>query len=238
MAISLRRPAAGAGARLLACHHAFPGGARGPGDRRRLQHGLSRGAASLRRAPEFAGLPFVGMEPAVKPAAEATRSGVVGVLATPATFQGELYASVVERFAQGVTVLQQVCPGLVQQIEAGRVDTPRNRGHAARLAPADAGSGHRRAGAGLHALPVRHPAPRAHLRPRRAGDRPGPGRGAPGGARVRTGAALRANAARPAIWTYFTSGPPPTFEAALAQLGIERGPVTPVNWRNLEILPM
>ena len=73
----------------------------------------------LRAAPEFEGVPFIGMEPAVKPAAETTRTGVVGVLATPATFQGELYASVVERFAQGVTVLQQVCPGLVQAIEAG-----------------------------------------------------------------------------------------------------------------------
>lgn len=69
----------------------------------------------------YAGVPFVGMEPAVKPAAEQTRSRVVGVLATPATFQGELYASVVERFAQGVTVLQDTCPGLVQEIEAGRL---------------------------------------------------------------------------------------------------------------------
>jgi len=64
---------------------------------------------------------FVGMEPAVKPAAEQTRSGKVGVLATPATFQGELYASVLERFARGVTVLQNVCPGLVQQIEKGEL---------------------------------------------------------------------------------------------------------------------
>lgn len=64
---------------------------------------------------------FVGMAPAVKPAAEQTRSGVMGVLATPATFQGALYASVVERFAQGVTVLQDTCPGLVKEIEAGRV---------------------------------------------------------------------------------------------------------------------
>jgi len=72
----------------------------------------------------FPGTPFVGMEPAVKPAAEQTRTGVVGVLATPATFQGELFNSVVERFANGVTVLPQVCPGLVQQIEAGRLDTP------------------------------------------------------------------------------------------------------------------
>jgi glutamate racemase len=67
---------------------------------------------------------FVGMEPAVKPAAETTHSGVVGVLATPATFQGALYASVIERFAQGVKVLQNTCPGLVTQIEAGALDGP------------------------------------------------------------------------------------------------------------------
>jgi len=73
-------------------------------------------------------LPFVGMEPPVKPAAEQTQSRVVGVLATPATFQGALYASVLERFAQGVTVLQHTCPGLVGQIEAGELDSPRTRG--------------------------------------------------------------------------------------------------------------
>lgn len=72
-------------------------------------------------------LPFVGMEPAVKPAAEHTQTGVVGVLATPATFQGALYASVVERFASGVTVLQDTCPGLVMEIEAGHLDTPEVR---------------------------------------------------------------------------------------------------------------
>ncbi len=60
---------------------------------------------------QFPQVPFVGMEPAVKPAAEHTRTGVVGVLATPATFQGALYASVLERFAQGVTVMQDTCPG-------------------------------------------------------------------------------------------------------------------------------
>jgi len=69
----------------------------------------------------FPDTPFVGMEPAVKPAVEQTRSGVVGVLATPATFQGVLYASVVERFAQGVTILQDSCPGLVSQIEKGEL---------------------------------------------------------------------------------------------------------------------
>ncbi len=75
----------------------------------------------------FPQVPFVGMEPAVKPAAETSRSGVVGVLATPATFQGALYASVIERFAQGVTVLQHTCPGLVAQIEHGDLDTPQTR---------------------------------------------------------------------------------------------------------------
>ncbi|MBX2979722.1 MAG: glutamate racemase [Flavobacteriales bacterium] len=69
-------------------------------------------------------VPFVGMEPAVKPAAEHTRSGVVGVIATTATFQTEVYASVVERFAHDVRVLHQPCPGLVTAIEAGELDTP------------------------------------------------------------------------------------------------------------------
>lgn len=77
---------------------------------------------SLRQT--FPEVPFVGMEPAIKPAAEQTLSGVVGVLATPATFQGELYASVVERFAGGVTVLQDTCDGLVAQIESGQIDRP------------------------------------------------------------------------------------------------------------------
>ena len=63
--------------------------------------------------PDF---PVVGMEPAVKPAAEQTSSGKVGVLATTSTFAGALYASVVERFAHDVEVFQDTCPGLVAQI--------------------------------------------------------------------------------------------------------------------------
>jgi len=68
---------------------------------------------------DFPDTRFVGMEPAVKPAATQSISGVVGVLATPATFQGKLYASVIERFASNVEVLTSDCPGLVQCIEAG-----------------------------------------------------------------------------------------------------------------------
>ncbi len=77
-------------------------------------------AAALHALREaFPATPFVGMEPAVKPAAETTRTGVVGVLATPATFQGALYASVVERFARGTRLLEHTCDGLVQCIESG-----------------------------------------------------------------------------------------------------------------------
>lgn len=76
---------------------------------------------------QFPEVSFVGMEPAVKPAAEHTKTGKVGVLATPATFQGALYASVVERFANGVEVLQDTCPGLVQQIEQGNLDGEETR---------------------------------------------------------------------------------------------------------------
>jgi len=71
---------------------------------------------------KFPNVQFVGMEPAVKPAAETTQTGKVGVLATPATFQGALYASVVERFANGVELFQNTCNGLVQQIEHGNLN--------------------------------------------------------------------------------------------------------------------
>jgi glutamate racemase len=72
----------------------------------------------------FPELPFIGMEPAVKPASERTSSGVVGVLATPATFQGELFTSVVDRYADGIQVLQSTLPGLVEHIESGDLDSP------------------------------------------------------------------------------------------------------------------
>src|SRR5438552_3790235 len=72
----------------------------------------------------FAQVPIVGMEPALKPAAAATRSGVVGVLATGATLGGERFAGLAARFADGVELLTQACPGLVEQVEAGDLDGP------------------------------------------------------------------------------------------------------------------
>jgi glutamate racemase len=84
-------------------------------------------AALVLLRKQFPGVHFVGMEPAIKPAAEQTKTGLVGVLATPATFQGALYASVVERFAGTVTLIQNTCPGLVQEIESGNLNGANTR---------------------------------------------------------------------------------------------------------------
>lgn len=62
---------------------------------------------------------FVGMEPAVKPAVERTRAGRIAVLATDATFQGELFRSLVGRFADDVEIVERACPGLALAIEHG-----------------------------------------------------------------------------------------------------------------------
>ena len=69
-------------------------------------------------------VPFVRVVPAVKPAAEKTRTGRVAVLATPAMFQGEMFEDLVRDFAANVEVVRQVCPGLVELVEAGKTEGP------------------------------------------------------------------------------------------------------------------
>lgn len=80
------------------------------------------GVAELRQ--RYPGWPIVGMEPAVKPAAAATRSGVLGVLATTGTLQSAKFAALLDRFAGDVEVVTQPCPGLVELIETGELDSP------------------------------------------------------------------------------------------------------------------
>lgn len=70
-------------------------------------------------------VPVVGMEPGVKPAVAATRSGRVAVLATSGTLRGERFARLVERFAGGVEVRTVACPGMVELVEAGELAGPR-----------------------------------------------------------------------------------------------------------------
>lgn len=68
-------------------------------------------------------VPIIGMEPAVKPATLASRSGVVGVLATTGTLRSARFAALLDRFAGSVKVLTQPCPGLVECIERGELES-------------------------------------------------------------------------------------------------------------------
>lgn len=81
-------------------------------------------AAALAHLRALFDIPIVGMEPALKPAVEKTNSGKVAVMATPVTFQGEPFARLMARFAHGVQVFVQPCPGLVEQVEQGDLDGP------------------------------------------------------------------------------------------------------------------
>jgi len=63
-------------------------------------------------------VPFIGLEPAVKPAALRSKTGVVGVLATAGTFNGRLYNETKAKFAKGVTVLATVADEWVTEVEA------------------------------------------------------------------------------------------------------------------------
>lgn len=65
-------------------------------------------------------LPIVAMEPAVKPAAAATRSGVIGVLATAGTLESERYRNLLTRHGSQVRVLERVCHPWVRLVESGR----------------------------------------------------------------------------------------------------------------------
>ena len=85
-------------------------------------------AAALAHLRGLFSLPIVGMEPALKPAVEKTNSGKVAVMATPATFQGEPFGRLMARFAHGVQVFVQPCPGLVEQVEQGDLDGPATLG--------------------------------------------------------------------------------------------------------------
>lgn len=68
-------------------------------------------------------LPIIGMEPAVKPAAAATKNGVIGVLATVGTLKSAQFAALLESYGRNVEVITQGCIGLVECIERGELDT-------------------------------------------------------------------------------------------------------------------
>jgi glutamate racemase len=81
-------------------------------------------AASLRS--QFA-MPIIAMEPAVKPAVAASRNGIVGVLATTGTLASARFAALLERHADEGEIITQGCPGLVEQVEKGELNTAHTR---------------------------------------------------------------------------------------------------------------
>ena len=72
---------------------------------------------------KYADLPIVGMEPAVKPACLATRSGVVGVLATERSLDGDLFRRTAAKYGRGIEVLTVPGTGFVELVEGDREDT-------------------------------------------------------------------------------------------------------------------
>lgn len=72
-------------------------------------------------------VPFIGIEPAIKPAALQTKTKKVGVLATKGTLSSSLFHSTSKLFAEGITVIEQEGKGLVELIEAGKTRSPEMR---------------------------------------------------------------------------------------------------------------
>ncbi len=73
---------------------------------------------------EYPDVPFIGMEPAVKPAALGTKTGVIGVLATAGTLKGSKYLNTRGRFQDDVTIVEHVGQGFVELVENGILDGP------------------------------------------------------------------------------------------------------------------
>ena len=73
---------------------------------------------------KYAPMPIVGMEPAVKPACLATRSGVVGVLATERSLDGELFRRTAARYGDGVDLVTAPGRGFVELVENDLEATP------------------------------------------------------------------------------------------------------------------
>ena len=82
------------------------------------------GAAIATLRKEYPDVPFVGMEPAVKPAALGTRTGVIGVLATAGTLKGSKYLNTRGLYASDVKIVEHVGQGFVELVENGILDGP------------------------------------------------------------------------------------------------------------------
>ena len=84
-------------------------------------------AAAIDELRETFDIPIIGMEPAVKSAAEASKNGVIGVLATVGTLKSAQFAALLASYGRNVKVVTQACVGLVECIERGELDTPETK---------------------------------------------------------------------------------------------------------------
>lgn len=84
-------------------------------------------AAAIDGMREKYPLPIIGMEPAVKPAAAASKNGVIGVLATVGTLKSAQFAGLLESYGRNVKVVTQGCVGLVECVERGELNTQGTR---------------------------------------------------------------------------------------------------------------
>jgi glutamate racemase len=122
----------------------FPYGSRPPEEVRARSEAVSRGltargaklimvacntatSAAIAHLRDRLNVPFVGMEPALKPAAERTRTGVVALLVTPGTARGEKLASLIDRHGRDVRVIVIEAPGLAEGVERGEIEDPETR---------------------------------------------------------------------------------------------------------------
>ena len=80
-------------------------------------------AAAVKNLRDHYDIPIIGMEPAIKPAAEQSKSGVIGVLATEGTLASDKFVDLKNRFDGQVEIITQPCPGLVEEIEKLDPDT-------------------------------------------------------------------------------------------------------------------
>ena len=90
-------------------------------------------SAAIAGLRETFDVPFVGMEPALKPAAEATVSGKIALLMTPGTARGQKLAALIDRYGAEVAVQTIEAPGLAEAVESGDADAPATRDLVRRL---------------------------------------------------------------------------------------------------------
>jgi glutamate racemase len=79
--------------------------------------------SSIEKFRQTYNIPFVGVEPGIKPAASLSKTGAIGVMATKRTLESEQFSLLIRNFAAQKKVVSQACVGLVEQIEKLQLDT-------------------------------------------------------------------------------------------------------------------